>query len=167
MRVVVADVESKDLQEYNFFGCLLKEISNEPFHLRHEYYEREKNVKQSLHLFGKRPDERGAQVFIEKYFDYANNSKFKESLQLYKNQENNFKLFNNTKLSKTLLLNEIEGEKSCHPFMTKDGSYRRRIVYDIRGDKNALLIVFSIDSTLFVDNQLFHFIKNNFNGVIE
>jgi hypothetical protein len=167
MRVVVADFESKDQHEYNFFGCTLNEISHEPFHLRHEYYEREKNVKQSLHLFGKRPDERGTQIFIEKYFDYANNSKFDESLQLYKNQESNFKLLNNIKVSKTLLLNEIEGEKSCHQFMTKDGRYRRRIVHDIRGDKNALLIVFSIDTTLFVDNQLFYFIKNHFNGIIE
>jgi len=167
MRVVVADFESKDQQEYNFLGCMLNNISTEPFHLRHEYYEREKNVKQSLYLFGKNPDERGTQIFIEKYFDYVNNSKFEERLQLYKNQESNFKLFNNIKLSKTFLLNEIEGEKSCHQFMTKDGRYRRRIVYDIRGNKNALLIVFSIDSTLFIDNQLFHFIKNHFNGVIE
>lgn len=167
MRVVVADIESKDGHDYNFFGCILNEITNEPFHLRHEYYEREKNVKQSLHLFGKRPDERGTQIFIEKYFDYANNSKFDESLLLYKNQEGNFKLLNNIKLSKTLLLNEIEGEKSCHQFMTKDGRYRRRIVYDIRGDKNALLIVFSLDTTLFYDNQLFHFLKNNFKIIIE
>ena len=64
-------------------------------------------------------------------------------------------------------MNEIEGEKSCHQFMTKDGRYRRRIVYDIRGDKNALLIVFSLDTTLFYDNQLFHFLKNNLKVIIE
>ena len=167
MRVVVADFDSQNEHEYNFLGCILKNTSIEPFHLTHEYYEREKNVKESLYIVGKRVEERGTQVFIEKYFNYATNSKFEENLQLYLKQECNFNLLNDMKLSQTLLLNEFEGVVSCHLFMTKDGRYRRRILYDIRGAQNALLIIFSLDSTLFYDNLLFQFLKENLSVVIE
>ena len=60
-----------------------------PFYLRHECYEPEKHIKQSLLLFGRRADEQGTQIFILKYFNFQTNSKFEEDLKFYKAQESN------------------------------------------------------------------------------
>jgi hypothetical protein len=167
MRVIEAEFESNDANEYNFFGCVLNDISSEPFFLRHEYYMDEKDLKQSLFLFGRRPEERGTQIFVYKYFDYLSNSNFMADQAIYKKQAANFRLPDKDKLSSTYLLEIGSGEKDRQQFMTKDGRYRRRIVYDIKGEKDALMIIFSIDSKLFGENKLFQFFKKSLTIAIE
>jgi len=161
MRIVEAQFESVERNEYRFFGAVLQGISQEPFYLRHEYYENEKTQKQSLSLFGRRPEEDGAQVFIKQYLNYLDNPKFEEAVNFYRKQEQSFGLPNNDQLTATYLLNDVIGEKHRNQFMTRDGKYRKRIVYEINGERDAMLIVFSLNSNLFPGNRLFQFVKSN------
>jgi hypothetical protein len=164
MRILPAEFESTDMKDkssYDFLGNELLNISTEPFFLRHEYYDNEKDLKQSLCLFGRRKEEPGAQIFLEMYYNYKNNIKYLKEVEFYQNQQSNFRLSGGEKLSNEFLLPVIHETAKVSQMMTKDGKYRKRILYDIKGEKNALLLVFSLDSNAFSENQLFCFLKKN------
>ncbi len=164
MRIVASEFESisSEVDSYVFLNCIVANVKTEPFFLRHEYYDDEKDLKQSLYLFGRRSDEQGAQVFIESYRDYTNNTKYQHDFLFYENQKKkNSKLKGANDQGALNLLPEISGIASCDLLITKDGKYRRRVLYDIKGKRDAILLLYSIDSDRFNENHLFNFVKNN------
>jgi len=142
-------------------GLRLDGLTHVPMVLRHEKSDASADI---VDLFGMDADvgTEAPQVFVYLYSLPSGKLEFENKLAFYRKQQRRFGLEGGLVFSpETLSIRNVRSNWEHSAFQTRDGRTRRRLVHIYQSERQAVIVVFSIDSDRFFSKPLFQLVSEN------